>query len=140
MRRQLQTVPVKLEMERKCCMCREVLPLDRRRKRGFHSKTCESVKATVRDLLSVPLEEIGVLNESTATIYYISLSNTSGKIAYIKDFPYPVGKDTKVSCPSTNAQIASFCFSFKLSNPRSFAQLKIISFISSIPSTSQPND
>ncbi len=55
---------------RKCCMCHEVLPLDRKRKKSFHSNTCKNVKATVRNLLSVPLKETNALNSSTATICY----------------------------------------------------------------------
>ncbi len=67
LRRLLWVGRVKLKqggMERKLCMCHEVLPLDRKRKKSFHSNNGKNVKATVRNLLSVPLKEINALNSS----------------------------------------------------------------------------
>ena len=46
-------------------------------------------------------------------------SNTSGKIPNMIDFPYPVGKDTKVSWPLKNVNIASSCLSFRVEMPQS---------------------
>ena len=56
-------------MEKECSLCSKVLlPLDCRRPGSFRSNTCKIVKATVRDLLSVPLEEIDALNESAVNL------------------------------------------------------------------------
>ena len=42
-----------------------------------------------------------------------NLVNISGSRAYnFSDFPYPVGRDTKVSLPSRKDRIASSCFNF----------------------------
>ncbi len=56
------------KMERWCCLCREALPLDRRRKKCLHGDKCETVKVIIVGLLSVPLEEVDALNAPTATI------------------------------------------------------------------------
>ena len=41
----------------------------------------------------------------------------AGRSPYISDFPKPVGRDTKTSCPDTNFLIADNCSSFKHSYP-----------------------
>ena len=44
-------------------------------------------------------------------------SNTSGSKAKHKDFPYPVGRITSTSLPSTKDIMAPFCLSFKFATP-----------------------
>ena len=59
------------------------------------------------------------------------LSNISGSRAYISDFPYPVGRDTKVSLPSRKDRIASSCFNFNDAIPISW-RLSLIAVCLSI--------
>ena len=58
----------RMEIEGRCCLCHEVLPLDRRRKKCLHGNNCIAAKSTIKALLTEPLEEIDALNDSAAAI------------------------------------------------------------------------
>ena len=57
-----------MEIEGRCCLCREVLPLDRRRKKCLHGNNCIAAKSTIKALLTEPLEENDALNDYAAAI------------------------------------------------------------------------
>ena len=50
-------------------------------------------------------------------------SNNKGSIAKTTDFPYPVGKETKVSLPDTKVAMASTCLGLSSSIPMYCAAL-----------------
>ena len=55
-------------MERHSCLCRDVLPPDRRKRKGLHGNSSIAAKSTLRVLSVVPLEEIEELNDAAAVL------------------------------------------------------------------------
>ena len=55
-------------MEGCCCLCRELLPSDRRRKKNLHGSSCTAAKSALTRLSTLPLEDIDALADPAAVL------------------------------------------------------------------------